>query len=479
MTLVVVALGIVGTASIGAALCALALRGGSLALPGRSALVAGCAYPVGALAVAAWMHLLARLHVPATPIVATAPVALAALLAIGYLARRRANDRWRRALDAISARSRPSAERWIVRLLLAWLALRVVLLGIEIASRPPLPWEAWLYAAARGHVWQALGAPAVFVPEIAWWQSGGYLAALSMASAFTPALDAWTALSAGFDDTSIHAAWLAFWCSLVVIAFGAMRTAGASMLAALAAAALIATLPLPNAHAALGGTSALLVATYYAGAVTLAWRATSTRARGDVAIALAMIAGMALAGGPVAAVWVATLVPLALARVSHAVLPKAIAALIVAAAIGVVAVAQNRLFAPAGLQDVPVPGLAALFQHAFLLGNWHLLGYAAVACALLCAPTWRDTRWLPLTGVAALGVVAAVALCTTPAGYRLLGATGVIGQASLVFAPVLGLWTALVAHAAWRPSSVEASSGKDASATSIETAPAAHAPGTP
>jgi hypothetical protein len=126
----------------------------------------------------------------------------------------------------------------------------------------------------------------------------------------------------------------------------------------------------------------------------------------------------------------------------------------VAAILVAIAVAQNRLFAPAGLQDVPSPGLAALFQHAFLLGNWPLLPYAAAACAILGVSAWSDRERLPLTGVVALGAVAVIALSATSAGYRLLGPIGVIAQSSLTFAPLLGLWTAWVAHGAWRETRV-------------------------
>ena len=53
------------------------------------------------------------------------------------------------------------------------------------------------------------------------------------------------------------------------------------------------------------------------------------------------------------------------------------------------------------------------------------------------------------------------------------------GQATLAFAPVLGLWTALIAHEAWQRSTVAASNVGTSPATRIEAAPAADAPGKP
>jgi hypothetical protein len=94
----------------------------------------------------------------------------------------------------------------------------------------------------------------------------------------------------------------------------------------------------------------------------------------------------------------------------------------------------------------PPPGLAALAQHAFLLGNWHVLAYAAIGLALLASPTWRAPALLPASGSVALGLIAVLAFCTTVSGSSLLGTTGAIGNATMPWAPVLALWTALVAH---------------------------------
>lgn len=450
MTLLTATIALLGTWLVGAGLAAVALRGSWRDEPGARALLIGSAYPLGALAVAGWLYALALLRIPASTTLAVAPVALAALVAAWRVVQRTRAGDWRIWRAAASGSHLSPGERWIWRALIGWLALRALLLAAEIVSRPPLPWEAWLHAAGRGHLWHALRAPATFVPEPFWWNAGGYLAALSSVSLLTPALDAWTSFAVGgFDDTLIHAPWLAFWVSQLLIVYGALRSMGAAPLHALLGAAFVGTLPMANAHAALGGTAVLPLASYYVALAVFASRFARRLARGDGAIAIAMMAGAIVAGGASALLWLATLLPLAVTRASAQTMRKAIGAMLVAAVLAAIAVAQNRLFAPAGLQDVPSPGLAALFQHAFLLGNWHLLPYAAAACAIVGVRTWSDRERLPLTGVVALGAVAVIALSATSAGYRLLGPIGVIAQASLTFAPLLGLWTAWVAHAAW------------------------------
>jgi hypothetical protein len=457
MTLLAATIALVGTWLVGAGLASMALRGAWRAVPGGRALLAGCAYPLGALAVVAWLYALALLRIPASTTLAVAPVALAALVAAWRVVQRARAGDWRVWRAAASGSHLSPGERWIWRALVGWLALRALLLAVEIVSRPPLPWEAWLHAAGRGHLWLALRGPATFVPEPFWWNGGGYLAALSSASLLTPALDAWTSFAlGGFDDTLIHAPWLAFWLSQLFIVYGALRSVGAAALHAFVGAAFVGTLPMANAHAALGGTAVLPLSTHYLALAVFAWRFARTRAPGDGAIAVAMTAGAIVAGGASALLWLTTLLPLAVTRASVQTMRKTIGAMLVAAILVAIAVAQNRLFAPAGLQDVPSPGLAALFQHAFLLGNWHLLPYAAAACAILGVRAWSDRERLPLTGVVALGAVAVIALSATSAGYRLLGPIGVIAQSSLTFAPLLGLWTAWVAHAAWQETRADA-----------------------
>jgi hypothetical protein len=469
MTLVLAILSVAGTALAGALVALLLLRG-DVQRAGRNAILAAAAYPLGALLVFAWMQGLAIVHVRASSWLAVLPIAAAAAAAAWAIVRRHDSSRWRSYGAALWGANHEGAERWLWRALVAWLALRFGMLALEALSRPPLPWEAWLHAAARGHVWHALRAPAEFVPEAQWWNGGAYLAALTTSSALTPALDAWTTFAlGGFDDTVVHAGWPMFWLSQVLVAYGAMRTADARPLHALVAATLVGSLPLGNAHAALGGTSAFVLATCYLLTVVLAWRALRSHAIGEAALACLTAVAMFAAGGAVAAVWLATLVPLVAMRAPPALARRIVAGIVVAGAIAAIVLAQNRLFVPATWREIPSPGLAALLQHAFLLGNWHLLAYAAIACLALGVPAWREPRWLPLSGVVALAILATIVLCTSAIAFRLV-AFGALAHATLVLAPVLALWTCAIAHAMW----IGSAAGENAAAPA--TPPAAGAP---
>lgn len=447
MTSLLVVLGIAGTALLGGAVAfALSWRPRS---PGDLSLRLGVAYPLGALLVAAWMEISAILGLRASTPLALAPVVMGAAYALWRLRDRMALAEWRHAWDLVAGRSLSTGARRVWLGLLIWLLLRFVLLAFEATSRPPLPWEAWLHAAGRAQLWHLLREPAAFVPESAWWQSSAYLAGLPSGSRFTAALDAWTSFAAGFDDTSIHLPWVMFLAAQPAIAYGVTRYHGATPLAALLAAAFVATIPLSQAHAALGGTAALPLATFYLGAFAFAWRASRTGALGDIALAALMAAGMLAVGGRLGALWLATLAPFALGWLEPALLRKALAGLLGAAALVAMLVAQNRLFAPPTPDDVALPGLAALLQHALLLGNWHVLPYAAIAAAVVGFGEARKAPLLAASATMALGLIALIGLITSSVGRGLVGSTGSIGHAALVLAPTLALWTAWVALALW------------------------------
>ena len=306
---------LIGTLAVGRAAVALAWHG-PLRESGTATLAWGAAYPVGVLVVCAWLRALAAAGIAWSSIIALVPV----VVAVGVLA-----WLWRTAgvapllaaARAIAGAGLGGAARvgWLA--LLAWLALRFAFVLTEVLARPPLPWEAWLDTAARGSVWHALRALVDFVPA-AQWNGDRYLAALPQGHSLLPLLDVFTALIVGrFDDTVVHAPWPMFWLSQVLLVYGAMRAAGASALPALVAATLVGTLPLANAHAALGGTAALPLATYLLAAAIFTGRAAATRALPDALLALAAIAGMVWVSRA-GALWLPLLLPIVAAAVRPA-----------------------------------------------------------------------------------------------------------------------------------------------------------------
>ena len=434
---------LVGTLAVGRTAVALASRE-PLQEPGSATLAWGAAYPVGVLVVCAWLRALAAAGVAWSPMLALVPV----IVAIGVLA-----WLWRNAgMEPLLVAARVTAGAglggaarvaWLA--LLGWLALRFAFVLTEVLARPPLPWEAWLDTAARGSVWHALRAQVDFVPA-AQWDGDRYLAALPQGHSLLPLLDVFTALVVGrFDDTVVHAPWPMFWLSQVLLAFGAMRATGAGALPALAAATLVGTLPLANAHAALGGTAALPLATYLLAAAIFTGRAASTRTLPDALLALAAIVGMAWVSRA-GALWLPLLLPIVVAGVRPAQALRIVGGLVAAAAIAASALARLDPFAPV-TTPAPPPGMGALAEQAFLLGNWHLLGYAAVALAALAWRHWRAPTLVGLSGAVGVGLAVLAVFATSSAGRATIGPAGVVGHAATAFAPLLALWVAQVAWA--------------------------------
>jgi len=459
---------LVGTLAVGRAAVALAWRE-PLREPGTATLAWGAAYPVGVLVVCAWLRALAAAGIAWSPIVALVPVVVAVGV-LAWLRRRAGRDSLLTAARAIAGAGLGGVARVAWLALLAWLALRFAFVLTEVLARPPLPWEAWLDTGARGSVWHALRAQVDFVPA-AQWDGDRYLAALPQGNSLLPLLDVFTALVVGrFDDTVIHAPWPMFWLSQVLLVYGAMRTAGAGALPALAAATLVGTLPLANAHAALGGTAALPLATYLLAAAIFTGRAASTRALPDALLALAAIVGMVWVSRA-GALWLPLLLPIVAAAVRPAQALRIVGGLVAAAAIAASALARLDPFARV-TTPAPPPGMGALAEQALLLGNWHLLGYAAIALAALAWRHWRAPALVGLSGAVGVGLAVLAVFATTSAGRATIGPAGVVGHAATAFAPLLALWVAQVAWTWVRDTLALAATAADVSDAAVEHADA-------
>lgn len=432
---------LVGTLAVGRAVVTLAWRG-PLREPGSATLAWGAAYPVGVLVVCAWLAALAAAGIAWSTVLALVPM----IVAIGLLAwlwHKAAADRLLTAARAVAGAGLAGAARVAWLALLGWLALRFAYVLTEVLARPPLPWEAWLDTAARGSVWHALRGQVDFVPA-AQWGGDRYLAALAQGHSLLPLLDVFTALVVGrFDDTVVHAPWPMFLLSQMLLVYGAMRAAGAGALPALAGAALAGTLPLANAHAALGGTAALPLATYLLAAAIFAGRAAATRALPDALLAIAAIVGMVWVSRA-GALWLPLLLPIVVAAVRPTQARRIVGGLVVAAAIVASALARVDPFARA-TTPAPPPGMGALAEQALLLGNWHLLGYATIALAALAWRHWRAPALVGLSGAVGVGFAVLAVFATSSAGRATIGPAGILGHAATAFAPLLALWVAQVA----------------------------------
>ncbi len=376
--------------------------------PGELAWRIGTAYLAGAFLLTVWMRALSLAGIKFGVAVVGGPLLLAAL-ALSFVA-------WRAARrETVSASARPvfvpplaGALRIVWWALLAWLALRFVLLAVEVGTRPLYPWDAWTQWATKARVWYELGHMAPFARVDAWLAANGalYFDASPEYPPTMPLLQVWSCLVLGrWDDTLMNAPWWAVGVALPLVVYGGLRAWGIDALAALVGAFLVASLPLANTHVALAGYADLPMAAYYTAAALALLRWTRSRAVSDAAVAVLMALACTQVKNP-GWFWAATLVP----GVLVVLLPRRGVRIVLAgfaiAALTLVALARFQL----SLFNYQIkldfnPAWSDLLSSYFLLGNWHLLWYGAIAAALLA---WRQLlapAMAPLTMVIAGGLL--------------------------------------------------------------------------
>ena len=112
-------------------------------------------------------------------------------------------------------------------LLLAWLVVRFVLLGIEVAWQPLYPWDAWTQWATKARVWYELGRIVPFAGADAWFAGDGavYFDAAPGYPPTVPLLQAWTCLALGrWDDTLMNWPWWQIAVALALAVYGGLRS---------------------------------------------------------------------------------------------------------------------------------------------------------------------------------------------------------------------------------------------------------------
>lgn len=422
---------------------------------GTAALRAGFGYCIGALLLTLWMRVLSMAGILfgwlsiGLPLV----VATAALLAFAIRAGRIAPVDRRAVIDSLLRPPLPRWQRLVWIGLLAWLALRFVLLAADIAWQPLYPWDAWVQWATKARVWYETGHIAPFVRADQWFSSpiGTYFDAAPDYPATVPLLQVWSCIALGrWDDSAMNWPWLLLLIALTSAVYGALRGEGVAPLAALVGAYLVASLPLLDTHAALAGYADLPMAAIYTAAALAFYRWAMRRDRRDagLAIGLALCCPLIKISG---LVWALTL------------LPGAVVALFPRRGMKVVGVAYALgLFTLLVLArtDVTVlgyrlhanfePGWRSFWDAYLLSSSWNLLWYGAIVLAILGARRLARPRLAPIAVVVGTGVsfVLFVSWFTNASGWILEMTT--LNRATLPLAPllvVLGvlLWRELVA----------------------------------
>ncbi|MET0732500.1 MAG: hypothetical protein ABW054_05450 [Casimicrobiaceae bacterium] len=421
---------------------------------GELAFVTGAGWFLGQFLLTVWMRLLSLAGVPFSLAAIGGPLAVATAAAVfaawpGYGA---ITVGARSALHEISGAVLPAARRALWLALLAWLALRLLLLLVETTLRPLYPWDAWTQWATKAQVWYALKSMAPFVGASEWLAAptgSVYFDAAPHYPATIPLTQVWSAILLGrFDDALVNLPWWLTALAFGIAVYGFLRLRKMSPIGSLIGTWVTLSLPILDAHVALAGYADLAMAAYLTMAM-LAWlRYAQTRTLADLALALALCAACVVIKNP-GKIWVVLLLP----GIVAAFLPRhglrfaigffAVAAI---AALVMTQTGLNILGYQARLSfRMPWHSLAEAY---FLLGNWHLLFYGAIAMALL---GWRHllTRDLaPLT----ITVAGGLAFLALGFGFTNAGAwvedQSTVNRATLHLAPLIALWM-IMTFRAW------------------------------
>ena len=328
------------------------------------------------------------------------------------------------------------------------MVLRFALLLLEVLWIPLYPWDSWVQWATKARVWYGMGRMVPFVQSEQWFAANGaaWFDAAPNYPATVPLWQVWSSLALGrWDDSLMNLPWWLTAIALGIGVYGLLRASRASPLRAMVGAWLVSSLPLANVHVALAGYADLPMAAYYATAALALWRWTLSHRPGDAALALLLAVACVTIKTP-GIVWALTLVP----AVIVALLPQRglrIVGIGVAAALFALLVLARTHPVVLGyrLHLDFAPSWAGLAESFFLLGNWHLLWYAAIAIAILAWRDLRSPRLLPLGITIGVGFVfLAVVFAFTNARDWVAGQT-TINRAVLHVAPLVAVWVVLLA----------------------------------
>lgn len=430
---------------------------------GEAAWTVGCGFFVGAFVLTLWMRALSMLGLRFSVAAVALPLAVAAL-ALGALAwrRQRRSNPLRELSESpvfpasagvsVSAGARVLPASRALRVLwfgiAGWMALRFVLLLLEVLWIPLYPWDAWVQWATKARVWYGMGRMVPFVHSDPWFAANGaaWFDAAPNYPATVPLWQVWSSLALGrWDDALMNLPWWLVAVALAIAVYGLLRASGVSALSSIVGAWLVSSLPLANVHVALAGYADLPMAAYYALAALALWRWTLSRRWPEAALALLLALACPTIKTP-GIVWALTLVPAAMVAQWPRRGPRVVGIGLAAVLFALLVLARTHpVVLGYRLHLDFAPAWEGLVDSFFLLGNWHLLWYAASACAIVAWRDLRSPRLLPLgvtigTGFAFLAVVFAF----TNARNWVSDQT-TINRAVLHIAPLVAVWTVLLA----------------------------------
>jgi hypothetical protein len=339
----------------------------------------------------------------------------------------------------------PPGTRSLFAVLIVLTSVRVLVLGVEILASPLVPFDALAHWASKSRVWFEFGRMTPFVTLAEWTNAVGTMHFTDTHPGYpgtVPLFQVWTALCLGrWDESFINLPWLFAFVTLGIAFYAQLRRLGISALKSMFGTYVLLSLPYVTIHVALAGIADLFVAIAYGLAAISLWQWTITRGRDDAILAVAM-AIVCLSLKFEGFVWVATLAAGAVVAVNR----RAGLAMVVAVAVASVA---YLLFGPAQLRILDFVLFTRfenvspeIYEHLFVMDNWHLLWYAAVAVLVV------NTRLIVGPALAPMTVTMLAAFTFVFALYYFSSAMGGVKDNSLTNRIPLQIVTAFLFYLA-------------------------------
>lgn len=283
----------------------------------------------------------------------------------------------------------PQTTHRLFRLFLALCAINTVAIACYVAWSLLLPYDAMAQWADKARVWYEFGRTMPFIDSLAWRKLGDPLTFWDPNPSYPatlPLLQVWTALAVGhWDESLINLHWVAAFVALGFAFYAQVRRLGTGPATTMAATYLLLSLPFLQIHVAVAGMADIFVAITYGLAAISFWQWTMHRQWQDAVLAVVM-AMLCVALKNEGILWALTLVPAVIVAL-HRRLGFAAVALVGAAAILYLAFGPDDIkFMNYTLHTKLVNVTLPVYQHLFMMDNWHLLWYAAIA---LVAFNWR------------------------------------------------------------------------------------------
>lgn len=358
--------------------------------PARWLMIAGYSVPLGILLTTLQMRLLSVLGISFSLASLTIP-AIGILLAGALLP-----TRFRFLPNPAPVPPQPAnsrAEKLIISICLALIASRLLVLGMELTTRPLYAWDAKQHWAKQARVFYEWGSTVPYVSLQEWLQTSDRLAYTNMHPDYPksiPLLQAFTATFIGaWNDSLINTFWLVMWAGMGLVLFAQARVTGARPALAWGGTYMVLSMPYLNTQVALGGYADLLLSTCFLGAVAALYNWSHSRATWQLALALLCGFGGLLVKNE-GFYWLLALLPgLVLTRFGIARGSLALAGAGLAAFAAIWLMPPDFAVAGHSLEELDLgyrpESWSSIFTSLLVHDNWHLSVYLFLG-ALLAVP---------------------------------------------------------------------------------------------